>query len=123
MKSRSLLIISIISVLLGFIAPGSHPAEASTVERAPVPEALYNCKQSAIHRDSTSSGYVSGSTVCTSGTGGIYTRLVVSAGGTRLADNGPCVGKFSGSPAYVWVPWYLGGPSRATVVYYNELGC
>jgi hypothetical protein len=92
-----------------------------TIARAPT--YLYDCRKSTVHRDTTSSGYVSASISCTSGVGGQRTYLAVSAGGTRLSDRGPCVGKYSGSPAYIWVPWYLGGPQRAVVVSYYSASC
>lgn len=88
---------------------------------APAPEVLGNCSTSGPTRFST---YWAFSVVCTSGTGGVQSKLsILTTSGIIVTDYGPCVGKYSGSPAYVYPPWYTGGMSGSRVWVANWRSC
>lgn len=86
----------------------------------PVP-ALSSCSAYGPTRTSTQ---VVGTTRCTAGTGTQKARLTIrTAVGNYLSDSGPCVSRGGYSQAVIDVPWYQGGPSRATVVGFGPLAC
>ena len=100
-------------------SPGHY--DQLVVAEASRPETLGSCRVSGPTRYST---YWAFSVTCTSGTGGIRSKLTIrTSSGVLVTDYGPCVGKYSGSPAYVYPPWYLGGMSGSSVWVANWASC